>query len=367
MLFTIKDPNELITGTGSQFFTDLRIAAGVEKEEFRQKYVPLIYEFGKYVQDLPFSKTCHPEVGGAFKYAMTAAYLTMRMTGSVLFATNFSSEKMKKVLPQYIFSTFASSLVCSLIHVFSNTAIKINGQEWSYLDKEGNLFEALNTSGHKEYEVEWKVGARKTNMLAMVLCTKLFNPGMWRDWDAQILIELLESINIGSQAALNETQIAKIVRLGHEKATNLYEAQHRTQYSSGNPQNLSIAVQDLMVETAESQTAVVTHHVPQHTSSVEQVEVPVSTAPDEDQYYKKLPDYFKDWISWVTQDAERYELLVFNESGTITVPIKAISLCGIEPRKFADELLALGIVTNKNSKERTVTLHSDCTTYLRKA
>ena len=68
----------------------------------------------------------------------------------------------------------------------------------------------------------------------------------------------------------------------------------------------------------------------------------------ENQKDKKITDNCKDWISWVTKDAERYELLVFNESGTITVPIKAISLCGIEHRKFADELLALGIVTNKN-------------------
>ncbi len=58
---------------------------------------------------MPLRPTEHAEAGGAFRATMEAAYFAMRLSGAQKFAADQTSERRRKLEPQYLYALFLAA------------------------------------------------------------------------------------------------------------------------------------------------------------------------------------------------------------------------------------------------------------------
>jgi conjugal transfer pilus assembly protein TraI len=322
------DPNELITSCGREILVQMRYACGVGNERFKTQYLPLLYKLALFVQTAPLKNDAYCEFGGAFKFGLTSALLTLRMSNGVLFTTTGGAERMGRLTPQYKFCAFAASLATVPLIVSHYVAITVNGVPWHFYDTKRNLYSAL---ANADCEFSWVNPQTLPHpSLAILTLNGFFEPESLEGIEPIVLQEMCMAINPALHQPAIESKLAEVVRMGHDKALmiDLQERQHRFAGEQGaliDPGLLNA----LSVKNSEQATVAVPSPVP---FSQESLSVPVSvpaspSAPNSTVLHEahtaplegKVSDFFREWVTSVLMDDKKREKLHFQDSSCLIV------------------------------------------------
>lgn len=82
--------------------------------EFQRKWFSVLYRCAQWFSTVPLTPELHREPGGAFRATIETAFYALRLAGGQKFAADLTSEKRRRLEPQYNYGVFLSA-VCSAL------------------------------------------------------------------------------------------------------------------------------------------------------------------------------------------------------------------------------------------------------------
>lgn len=82
------------------------------RTEFERKWMVLVRRCADWFSSVPFSPELYREPAGAFRWTVETAFYAMRLSGGLKFGANLSSERRRRIEPQYNYGVFLAA-ICS--------------------------------------------------------------------------------------------------------------------------------------------------------------------------------------------------------------------------------------------------------------
>jgi conjugal transfer pilus assembly protein TraI len=82
--------------------------------EFERKWLSVLRRCAAWFSSMPLTPELHAEPGGAFRATIESTFYAMRLAGGQKFAADMTSEKRRRLEPQYIYAVFLAA-ACSLL------------------------------------------------------------------------------------------------------------------------------------------------------------------------------------------------------------------------------------------------------------
>ncbi|MFM0608823.1 TraI domain-containing protein [Paraburkholderia sediminicola] len=190
-----------------------------KRAEFDRKWMAVLLRCGDWFSSLPLNAEFYREPGGAFRFTVETAFYAMRLAGGQKFGTNLTSEKRRRIEPQYNYAVFLAA-VCSGLdepHRHFIVTRERDMAEW-------------NPSAHGAAaawlgDAPYRVGLRDTalpveRMRTGMLAQMLIGPDLLGGLDAEVLSELFGAINPSMRPLDSESLTHKVVRQAIVTATD---------------------------------------------------------------------------------------------------------------------------------------------------
>ncbi|QTD95458.1 TraI domain-containing protein [Burkholderia anthina] len=111
-LFEPVDATELTARNARRIDLIAQCANESSRDEFERKWVVLVRRCADWFSSVPFSPELYREPAGAFRWTVETAFYAMRLAGGLKFGTNLSSERRRRIEPQYNYGVFLAA-ICS--------------------------------------------------------------------------------------------------------------------------------------------------------------------------------------------------------------------------------------------------------------
>ncbi|UEP39721.1 TraI domain-containing protein (plasmid) [Burkholderia ambifaria] len=111
-LFAPVDPAELVIRNERRIELIAQCANEASRAEFDRKWIVLIRRCAEWFSSVPFGPELYREPSGAFRWTVETAFYAMRLAGGLKFGTNLTSERRRRIEPQYNFGVFLAA-ICS--------------------------------------------------------------------------------------------------------------------------------------------------------------------------------------------------------------------------------------------------------------
>ncbi|SIO72792.1 conjugal transfer pilus assembly protein TraI [Burkholderia sp. GAS332] len=181
------------------------------RTEFDRKWLSVLLRCADWFSSLPLNAEFYREPGGAFRFAVETAFYAMRLAGGQKFGTNLTSEKRRRIEPQYNYAVFLAAVCSGLDEPHRHFVVT----------RERDMAE-WNPSAHGAAaswlgEAPYRVGLRQTplpveRMRTGMLAQMLIGPDLLGGLDAEVLSELFGAINPSMRPLDSESLTHKVVR-----------------------------------------------------------------------------------------------------------------------------------------------------------
>ncbi|KVS70181.1 TraI domain-containing protein [Burkholderia cepacia] len=111
-LFEPADAGDLIGRNERRIDLIAQCANESSRTEFERKWMMLVRRCADWFSSVPFSPELYREPAGAFRWTVETAFYAMRLSGGLKFGTNLSSERRRRIEPQYNYGVFLAA-ICS--------------------------------------------------------------------------------------------------------------------------------------------------------------------------------------------------------------------------------------------------------------
>ncbi|RQZ67437.1 TraI domain-containing protein [Burkholderia sp. Bp9004] len=111
-LFEPVDATELTARNARRIDLIAQCANESSRDEFERKWMVLVRRCADWFSSVPFSPELYREPAGAFRWTVETAFYAMRLSGGLKFGTNLSSERRRRIEPQYNYGVFLAA-ICS--------------------------------------------------------------------------------------------------------------------------------------------------------------------------------------------------------------------------------------------------------------
>ncbi|KVF25233.1 type VI secretion protein [Burkholderia vietnamiensis] len=111
-LFAPVDAAELVSRNERRIELIAQCANESSRAEFDRKWMLLIRRCAEWFSSVPFGPDLYREPSGAFRWTVETAFYAMRLAGGLKFGTNLTSERRRRIEPQYNFGVFLAA-ICS--------------------------------------------------------------------------------------------------------------------------------------------------------------------------------------------------------------------------------------------------------------
>lgn len=181
------------------------------RTEFDRKWLSVLLRCAEWFSSLPLNAEFYREPGGAFRFTVETAFYAMRLAGGQKFGTNLTSEKRRRIEPQYNYAVFLAAVCSGLDEPHRHFVVTRDRDmaEW-------------NPSAHGAAatwlgEAPYRVGLRQTalpveRMRTGMLAQMLIGPDLLGGLDAEVLSELFGAINPSTRPLDSESLTHKVVR-----------------------------------------------------------------------------------------------------------------------------------------------------------
>ena len=82
--------------------------------EFERKWLSVLRRCAAWFSSMPLTPELHAEPGGAFRATIESTFYAMRLAGGQKFAADMTSDKRRRLEPQYIYAVFLAAACSSL-------------------------------------------------------------------------------------------------------------------------------------------------------------------------------------------------------------------------------------------------------------
>ncbi|MDR5826078.1 TraI domain-containing protein [Caballeronia sp. LZ043] len=246
------------------------------ESEFARKWLSVLRRCAEWYSSLPLTPTLHCEPGGAFRATIESTFYAMRLAGGQKFAADLTSEKRRKLEPQYNYAVFLAA-ACSL------------------LDEPFRHFECIRQSdrqtwnpaahgpfgtwiGRRPYAVErrptpLKAERMRTAMFGQTIITHELLEGL----DTAVLSDLFNAINPERSPQGFEALAHKVVRQAMDVSVNFEEKAQRgvfapVKFDVPSAVHVALELEPQMVSSVPAAASVHSAARPAQPAPTEQVE-----------------------------------------------------------------------------------------------
>ncbi|MEM5371863.1 TraI domain-containing protein [Paraburkholderia azotifigens] len=187
--------------------------------EFERKWLSVLRRCAAWFSSMPLTPELHAEPGGAFRATIEATFYAMRLAGGQKFAADMTSEKRRRLEPQYIYAVFLAA-VCSLLDEpcrhFEFVRASDNAQ-WNPA-AHGAFGDWI---GDREYFVQRRAAPLKgERMRTAMFARTVIAPELLSGLDNAVLSDLFGAINPDKSPQGFEALVHKVVRQAMDVAVN---------------------------------------------------------------------------------------------------------------------------------------------------
>ncbi|AAP86114.1 hypothetical protein OOOCML_34165 (plasmid) [Cupriavidus necator H16] len=211
-------PAALLASHDSRLALVRQYANESDDGDFRTKWLSVLDRCAAWFSSMPLRPTEHAEPGGAFRATVEAAYFAMRLSGAQKFAADQTSERRRKLEPQYLYALFLAAC-CSRLDEpcrhFQFHRMR-DGAEW--VPAAHGAFGAW--LGDDTYRVTRREAPLPSErMRTALLAREILGTERLGAFDSQVLTDLFGAINPDPRPAGLETLLHKVVRQAIETVT----------------------------------------------------------------------------------------------------------------------------------------------------
>lgn len=209
---------ELVAAHGERLALIRQYANEASTADFDGKWLAVLERCAQWFSSMPLRPDEHAERGGAFRATVEAAYFAMRLSGAQKFAADQTSERRRKLEPQYLYALFLAACCSRLDEPCRHFQFHrdSDGAEW--------VPAAHGAFGPWLGESTYQVTRRETalpmeRMRTALLAREILGAERLAQFDSAVLTDLFGAINPESRPAGLETLLHKVMRQAIDTVT----------------------------------------------------------------------------------------------------------------------------------------------------
>jgi conjugal transfer pilus assembly protein TraI len=187
--------------------------------EFERKWLSVLTRCAHWFSSMPLTPEMHREPGGAFRATVESTFYAMRLAGGQKFAADLTSEKRRRLEPQYNYAVFLAAACSSLdepCRHFEFTRLA-DRMAWSPAAHGG----FGNWIGSGGYSIERRtVPLKNERMRTALFAQTVITPQLLAGLDTVVLADLFGAINPERSPQGIEALVHKVVRQALNVATD---------------------------------------------------------------------------------------------------------------------------------------------------
>ncbi|KUY96900.1 type VI secretion protein [Burkholderia territorii] len=210
--FAPVDADELVSLNERRIELIAQCANESSRAEFDRKWMVLVRRCAEWFSSVPFGPDLYRGPSGAFRWTVETAFYAMRLAGGLKFGTNLTSERRRRIEPQYNFGVFLAAICSGLDEPYRHFDVEraTDCQVWNP-SVHGAVGPWLAGAGYRvaRRATALPVERMRTGMLAHALVGTELLSGL----DAEVQAEIFGAIN-PSQSPMGgvESLTHKVVR-----------------------------------------------------------------------------------------------------------------------------------------------------------
>jgi conjugal transfer pilus assembly protein TraI len=179
--------------------------------EFDRKWLAVLRRCAAWFSSMPLTPELHREPGGAFRATVEATFYAMRLAGGQKFAADLTSEKRRRLEPQYNYAVFLAA-VCSLLdEPFRHFEFTRVADHFQWNPASHGAFGTWIGVG--AYKVERRASPLKSERMRTAMFGQtVITPELLSDLDTAVLADLFGAINPEKTPQGFEALVHKVVR-----------------------------------------------------------------------------------------------------------------------------------------------------------
>jgi conjugal transfer pilus assembly protein TraI len=187
--------------------------------EFERKWLSVLNRCAQWFSSMPLTPELHREPGGAFRATVESTFYAMRLAGGQKFAADLTSEKRRRLEPQYNYAVFLAAACSSLdepCRHFEFTRLA-DRMVWSPAAHGG----FGNWIGGGDYSIERRTAPLKNErMRTAMFAQTVITPELLAGLDTAVLADLFGAINPERSPQGFEALVHKVVRQAMDVAVD---------------------------------------------------------------------------------------------------------------------------------------------------
>ncbi|WP_321794783.1 TraI domain-containing protein [Caballeronia sp. J97] len=198
--------------------------------EFARKWVAVLRRCAKWFSSMPLTPELHCEPGGAFRATIESTFYAMRLAGGQKFAADLTSDKRRKLEPQYNYAVFLAAACSLLDEPFRHFEFVRQSDREKWNPAAHGAFGAWIGAG--QYAVERRVAPlRNERMRTAMFAQTVTTPELLEGLDTAVLSDLFNAINPERSPQGFEALVHKVVRQAMDVSVDFEQKAQRAVFA----------------------------------------------------------------------------------------------------------------------------------------
>jgi conjugal transfer pilus assembly protein TraI len=179
--------------------------------EFARKWLSVLRRCASWFSAMPLTPELHCEPGGAFRATIESTFYAMRLAGGQKFAADLTSDKRRRLEPQYNFAVFLAAACSLLDEPFRHFEMLRLSDRTKWNPAAHGAFGTWIGTG--QFAVERRVTPLKNErMRTAMFAQTVISPELLSGFDTAVLDDLFNAINPERSPQGFEPIVHKVVR-----------------------------------------------------------------------------------------------------------------------------------------------------------
>ncbi|MDR5777103.1 MULTISPECIES: TraI domain-containing protein [unclassified Caballeronia] len=198
--------------------------------EFARRWLSVLRRTAMWFSSMPLTPELHCEPGGAFRATIESTFYAMRLAGGQKFAADLTSDKRRKLEPQYNYAVFLAAACSLLDEPFRHFEFVRQADQEKWNPAAHGAFGAW--IGTKPYAVVRRVAPlRGERMRTALLAQTVITPELLAGLDTAVHSDLFNAINPERSPQGFEALVHKVVRQAMDVAVDFERKAQRAVFA----------------------------------------------------------------------------------------------------------------------------------------
>ncbi len=224
-------PHDMIRASEEQIET-IRTAAGFSTKQFDTAFLPILVKYAEQAQNLPLSPHYYHKPGGAWKFGLFTAMVSVRVAESKVFFPGEPSNVRRSLEKQCLFAAFAATLATGIAMLTQNVRVfDADFEEYYPLTAEISFHQwLLETTGTK---FEWRDEAILTLSECAAIAARFLPPNIVRPFDRRIIRLIYSAIYPQVAPNMLRSNLCDVISKSVDASTKHYRDKYALEYAPG--------------------------------------------------------------------------------------------------------------------------------------